>query len=451
MNDDAAALPGEADPAFEVGALLDAAPVTRAHIVVVALATAAVVLDGFDLQALAYAAPALIQQWGTSRAALAPIFAASIVGVGLGSLLIGPRGDVWGRKRALIASVLFFAAATFACAFATTPAQLLVLRFLAGLGLGGALPNATALVNESVPLRWRAMLTSVTVIGVPIGGVVGGEVAARLIPAWGWPSIFVVGGIAPLVLAAALALWLPESARFLLRTGRVTPALLATVNRLQRERRFGPRDPLWLREPAAAAGASLSSLFRAALGRETAGLWTMFLANIFAVYCFMNWLPAILVDLGHDIGSASRLLAVYNLGGVAGTLVAATLMRSWGSRAVLAGLAALAVLNALAMGSADLSVWRNALVLAAIAGACINAVQVCTYVLAAHVYPTAIRTTGVGAALGVGRAGAVLSSFAGALVGAGAAGAANLFLMVGAAMLVVFAGVFVVRRHVPPQ
>ena len=245
---------------LEVGALLDRAPVSGAHWRVFGLAGATVVLDGFDLQALGFAAPSLIADWGITRAELAPLFAASIVGMALGALFIGPLGDRWGRRNAVIAAVLLFALATLGCAFVSTTTQLLALRLLAGIGLGGALPNATAMVNETTPLAWRALLTSAVVVGVPVGGVLGGELAAQLLPLYGWRGVFIAGGLAPLALAGALALWMPESARFLLRHDRTGDAV-ALVNRLQRERCFAPDAAIWLQEPEAMEKASFTHLF----------------------------------------------------------------------------------------------------------------------------------------------------------------------------------------------
>jgi AAHS family 4-hydroxybenzoate transporter-like MFS transporter len=437
-----------AQPDFEVGALLDRAPVGSAHLRVFALAGAAIVLDGFDLQALGFAAPSLIADWGISRAELAPLFAAGIIGMAIGALLFGHLGDRWGRRRAILVAVLLFALTTLGCAFAASTQQLLALRLLAGIGLGGALPNAAALVSESAPLRWRALLTSVVIVGVPVGGVLGGELAAQLLPLYGWRGVFVAGGLAPLALAVAMALWLSESPRYLLRGGQTARAV-PVINRLQSERSFQGGDPIWLREPEATGKASFKRLFEATFLRDTLGLWLLFLANMFSVFCFMNWLPAVLVDLGHDMSAATRLLALFNLGGIAGALAGAWLMRWHGSRTVLASLAGIAAVNAVVMGQADLAVWWNVLVLSMIAGLGINALMVGTYVLSAHVYPTEIRTTGMGFALAVGRAGAVLSSFAGALVAGGADGAGDLFLLVAGAMLLSATATLTIRRHIP--
>jgi AAHS family 4-hydroxybenzoate transporter-like MFS transporter len=437
------------DPRFEVGTPLDTAALGPTHIAITLLAMAAIVLDGFDLQVLAFAAPALIGEWGITRGDLAPIFAAGMVGVAAGGLLLGPRGDVWGRKPALIGSALVFGVATLACAWAHSVPQLLVLRLLAGVGLGGALSNATALVVETAPLRWRGMLTMTTLVGVPVGGFAGGLLAAHLIPAYGWQSVFMVGGVLPLALALALWLWLPESARFLLRANRKREAI-AALNRLLQGPRFGADDALWLAEPPVRK-ASFRDLLGVDLRRDTLGIWLIFLANLFGMFCFMNWLPTLLTDLGHAPATANRMLAIFNLGGMVGSLATAWLIRFAGSRSVLAAVAGAGVFIAIFMGQANLADHSTALLLCAAAGVCLNSMQIGAYLLAGHIYPTDVRATGVGSAVAVGRIGALASSFAGALVGTGAAGASLLFGIVAGSMTLVVAGVLLVRSHVRAQ
>lgn len=437
------------DPRLEAGSALDTATLNARHVGIALLAMSMIVLDGFDLQVLAFAAPSILAEWGITRADLAPIFASGMVGVAIGGLLVGPRGDVWGRKPALLGSAVFFGLATLASAWAQTETQLLVLRLIAGIGLGGALTNATALVVETAPLRWRPVLTMTTMVGVPVGGFIGGLLAARLIPAFGWESVFVVGGILPVLLAGVLWVWLPESARFLLRAGRREEAN-AAVNALLGDNRFVRTDAVWLAEPPARK-ASFMELLGPGLRRDTSGVWLMFLANLFGMFCFMNWLPTVLTDLGHDQATANRMLAAYNLGGMVGTMGTAWLMTHLGSRGVLGCMAAAGSVTAMVMGQANLADPGTALALCVTAGVCLNSIQIGAYLLSGHVYPTDVRATGVGSAVAVGRVGALGSSFAGAAVGAGAAGASLLFGIIAGSMALVVCSVFLVRSHVRPN
>ena len=177
-------------------------------------------LDGFDTQAIGYVAPALAKEWGLTKAALGPVFSAGLFGLMIGALLFGPLADRIGRKKIIIFSTLAFGIGTLATAFVHDVNALLAIRFLTGLGLGGAMPNAVAMTSEFNPRRRRATMVMIMFCGFSVGAALGGFLAAALIPHFGWRSVFVVGGVVPLLLAPILALRLPESVRFLVLTGR---------------------------------------------------------------------------------------------------------------------------------------------------------------------------------------------------------------------------------------
>ncbi len=172
-------------------------------------------LDGFDTQAIGYVAPALLQEWGASRAALGPVFSFGLAGLMLGALVAGPIADRVGRKPVLIGCALIFGALTVGCAVAPSLEWLMALRFLAGLGLGGVMPNGIALVAELTPERLRGRLVTILVCGFSLGAAVGGYLAAWLIPAFGWRSVFLLGGVVPLALVPVLMLALTESGGFI--------------------------------------------------------------------------------------------------------------------------------------------------------------------------------------------------------------------------------------------
>ena len=177
-------------------------------------------VDGFDTQAIGYVAPALAREWGLARGALGPVFSASLFGLMLGALILGPLADRVGRRRIIISSTAAFGLGTLATLFAEGPTSLLVIRFLTGLGLGGAMPNAVAMTAEFSPHRRRATMVMVMFCGFSIGAALGGLLAAAMIPAFGWHSVFLVGGVAPLLLCPVLLRRLPESVRFLALSGR---------------------------------------------------------------------------------------------------------------------------------------------------------------------------------------------------------------------------------------
>ena len=209
-----------ASHAVDVAEFIDQQPVGGFQIRLLLTCAAVLFLDGFDTQAIGYVAPALAKEWGLTKAALGPVFSAGLFGLMIGALVFGPLADRIGRKKIIIFSTLAFGIGTLATAFVQDVNTLLAIRFLTGLGLGGAMPNAIAMTSEFSPHRRRATMVMIMFCGFSVGAALGGLLAAALIPQFGWRSVFVVGGVAPLLLVPILALRLPESVRFLALTGR---------------------------------------------------------------------------------------------------------------------------------------------------------------------------------------------------------------------------------------
>ena len=210
----------------DVSAIIDRPAISGFQYRTLLLCMAVLFMDGYDTQAIGYVAPALVAAWHVERAALAPVFAAGLVGLMIGGLLFGPLADRFGRKRFIAVSTTLFGIFSLASAFAGSLDQLLALRFLTGLGLGGAMPNAVALGVEYFPRRLRATAVTIVFVGFTIGAAVGGFVAASLMPAFGWPSVFIVGGVVPLLLVPVLLVALPESVALLILQQRPGPEVL---------------------------------------------------------------------------------------------------------------------------------------------------------------------------------------------------------------------------------
>lgn len=436
------------DSAFDVEAAVDGGAWTGWQKRVVALVAMAIILDGFDNQILGFVAPVLLKQWGETRAALAPVFAAGFLGMVVGAVAAGYLGDRHGRRPALIGCVLLFGLATGLTATVPDLATLAVLRAIAGVGLGGAMPNAAALLGEFAPRRWRALSITLGIVCIPLGGVGGGFVAAALLPIMDWRNLFLVGGILPIIVAVLLIWLLPESPRFLLGRPARRAALVATLQRMGHAVDAATK----FRQPGVPAqqAASLRALFTPALRADTSLVWAAFFACLLTTYVVFSWAPTLLTDTGLPIAVASVAVAIFNIGGVAGAVAAAVLVPRLGSRWLMVGTAAAGVLTALALAFGGAHIGTTGLLaLLALEGACVNAVQTSLYALTSHIYPTDQRSTGIGAASGFGRTGAIASSFVGAAVLA--AGWNGFFLTLAAGMAVTGAALLMVQRHSLPE
>jgi MFS transporter, AAHS family, 4-hydroxybenzoate transporter len=430
---------------IDIAAAIDARPWGGRQKWILAMVGAAIMFDGFDNQSLGLAAPAIIHGWGISKALLAPVLAMGQGGMMLGTALGGMLGDRLGRKTVLVASALVFGLATLAMAASQGLAMLGALRLLSGIGLGGALPNAAALVSEYTPARARSLAVTAGIVCVPLGGVLGGLVAAWLLPLAGWRVLFALAGVLTLAVAALLVLGLPESARFLFRRHGDGPALRQALARIGLTApQAGFRDDV-----TTAAHGSLGQLFAPGYLFDTIAFWIAFAFCLLAIYAGFNWLPTMLSEAGLGLSLASTGLTAFNLGGVITALAAARAIDRFGSRAPMvwlsfvgAGVAALLVLFPL--GPA-MPLWL-AIAALAVLGGCANGVQTTLYALGAHLYPVHARASGVGLASGIGRIGAISSAFVGAVV-LSWLGPAGFYALMIAAMALTGLALAALRNH----
>lgn len=371
-------------------------------------------LDGFDTQAIAYVAPSIGEAWGLDKAAFGPIFGAGLLGLTIGAFLLSPIADRIGRKAVILFCTSVFGLFALLTARAATMEQLLAYRLLTGIGLGGAMPNLIAITNEYAPSRLKATLVTVMFCGFPLGSTIGGAISAPLIARFGWEAVFVLGGVLPVILLPVLWLALPESARFL-------------AMRQDAEARLGPI--LTRIDPSLAPSAFIAQvrgeapdrtrqhfpvieLFHEGRGRTTVLLWLAFFMNLLVMYFLVNWLPSLLRGLGLPLSIAIISTAVLNLGGVVGAIVLGRLIDKR-EPALILGLAyASSALFIVMVAYAGANV---ALLLAgaALAGFGVVGGQIGLNAVAASTYPTAVRATGVGWALGVGRIGSIVGPVAG--------------------------------------
>ena len=398
------------DDAIDVAKFIDRQPVGGFQIKLLLTCAAVLFLDGFDTQAIGYVAPALAREWGLSKAALGPVFSAGLFGLMIGALVFGPLADRIGRRKIIIFSTLTFGLGTLATAFVSDVNTLLAIRFLTGLGLGGAMPNAVAMTSEFSPHRRRATMVMIMFCGFSIGAALGGLLAAALIPQFGWRSVFVVGGLAPLLLVPIVAWRLPESVRFLALTGQANACVAELLGQIDPKASFAPETQFVVHEPRL-AGMPVRHLFREGRALPTMLLWVVFFMSLLDLYFLSNWLPTVLNDLGASVSSAAVIGSMLQVGGVVGTFALGSIIDRFAFRA-LAAVYFAAVFAVGAIGQLGHSI---ALVTMAIfaAGFCIVGGQIAANALAATFYPTAVRAAGVGWALGIGRVGSIIGPLVG--------------------------------------
>ncbi|WP_239690862.1 MFS transporter [Chromobacterium sphagni] len=400
---------------IEVGQWLNQRPLGRFQLRLLVLCGLCMILDGFDVQAMGYVAPALLEDWGVAKAALGPVFSAGLFGLLLGALLFGALADRIGRRPVLLACTLLFGIGMLATAAAQTLPQLMLLRLLTGIGLGGIMPNAMALAGEYSPAARRASLMMLISCGFTAGALLGGLLAAWLIPAHGWRSVFLAGGVLPLLLWLPMLRALPESAQFLLLRGRAAQAARWL-------RKMAPELPadarLWLDEKPSASS-PVAALFAQGLARRTLLLWLLSFLNLIVLYFLSNWMPSLLRAQGLTMRHALLAGSMLQLGGVLGTLsMGFWIDRDGYRRVLLAGFLAAALGLWLLGRTEGQALWLFILLFGT--GFAIIGGQPAVNALAASSYPTALRATGVGWSLGVGRIGSVLGpGLGGVLIGLG--------------------------------
>jgi AAHS family 4-hydroxybenzoate transporter-like MFS transporter len=442
---------------INVDRVLDAARFAGLPVIVMCCATAVLVLDGFDIQIIGFVAPLLGADFQVERSDLAPVLAASLFGMAIGSFAIGPVGDRWGRRPALLGSVVLFGLTTLLGATSANLWMLGAWRFLTGIGLGGALPNATALMAEFAPPRWRSQAVAAAIVGVPIGGMLGSALAVEILGTYGWRTLFVIGGALPLLAAVGMHFVLPESPRYLATQDHRKSELAALLNRITGTAAYGG-EQRYVIDYVAAHSAGVRALFSHELWRDTLATWLIFGSNAVAIYAFFSWSPVVLTALGFDLATAVRGSFYFNLAGIIGALGNAWLIARIGSRVPVALVCAIAAVALFMLGRLSATIQggtasADALFLLmtgiAFAGLGINALQIGMYAVSAHIYPTVCRSSGVGWALGAGRVGGILSAFLGGALFA-QSGGHGFFVGVGWALVLALVGILLIRRHIPP-
>ena len=371
-------------------------------------------IDGYDIGAIAFAAPHLIREWHVAPKDLGLVLSASNIGVLFGSQIFGWIGDNYGRKTALITTNLWFGVLTFAAAYATDLTQLSWLRFFAGLGIGGVIPNVVAINAESAPRNLRATLAIIAVGTVPLGGALAGFASAGLVPTHGWQILFQIGGIVPVVIALTAVVGLPESIKYMTLNESQRPKMEALLHAIRPDYRVPPNARFVIEDEKQFPSSNPTYLFHDGLAVITPLTWLIFALNLMGYFFLISWTPT-LMSAAHATPTVAALSgAALQVGGTVGALTLCWWLQRHRFVAI-AIMFAIAVPIVGSIGFAGLNSPTTLLIATFFAGALVLGIQSGINVVGAMIYPTSLRANGSGWQLGIGRLGAILGPFLGAL------------------------------------
>lgn len=384
----------------EVGALIDAAPLSRLQLIVLALGLACTVLEGYDTYAVSYIGPAVAHLWHVDKAELGIVFTAGLLGSALAFCLAGQVSDRFGRRRIVVLGTAAFGIATLASATSGAVSAFMAWRLIAGLALGAAFPNVVALCAEYAPARRRSVTITILCSGFPIGAALSGLIADEVLPTLGWRAVLVVGGVLPVVLAFMMGALLPESIRFLALRDSQGAALRRVLGRVAGHAALSAADRLVLREEQL-SGRPWRELFREGRTLPTILIWIVMAMCGSAIALLTFWIPALFANAGLPLDAGIHFSVAMLVGGILGAYAVGWLMDRWGAFVVL--ILAYAAASAL-IGAAAVMLPGASLAIALAIGLTLNGGSAGAQAFLANLYPTAIRTTGIGWALGVSRA-----------------------------------------------
>ncbi|MDQ8030473.1 MAG: MFS transporter [Bordetella sp.] len=399
---------------LDVQSFMDGRKLSSLQWLVLLLCFLVVAADGFDTVLIGFAAASITKEWGLPSGSLGPVMSAALAGLGIGALVAGPMADRVGRKLVITLSVLWFGAWSLISAYATSIDALTTMRFLTGLGLGSALPNALTLMSEYSPTKYRARMVNAAFCGYPCGVILGALSSSHLIPIYGWHSIFIAGGVLPLVLVLPLFAFLPESVKLMVARGQPAEKVRRLMSRMAPTEQFkgttfSVGDGVSTGRRALAFLDLLSPRF--AVG--TILLWLVYFMGLVVFYFLTSWLPLLLKDAGFDARDAALVTSLFPLGGIFGIMSAGWIVDRFPpiqSTALMFGAAAL--LAIFVYNGFHVPVLLCILVF--LSGMTVSAATAAMSPLAANFYPTAIRATGIAWMFGVGRIGGVAGAYIGA-------------------------------------
>ncbi|SUD38501.1 major facilitator superfamily transporter [Ectopseudomonas mendocina] len=393
---------------IDVHTVIDGARFTRFHWMVMALCALLLIFDGYDLFIYGVVLPSIMQQWNLTPLEAGALGSYALFGMMFGALAFGTLADRIGRKKGIAICFVLFSSATILNGFASSPTEFGIFRFLAGLGCGGLMPNAVALMNEYAPKRLRSTLVAVMFSGYSLGGMLAAGVGIYMLPRFGWESMFFAAAI-PLLLLPLILWKLPESVGFLVRQGRHEQAR-AILAKVDPELRIDAADQLQMTD-AKGHGVAVLELFREGRALRTLCLWLAFFCCLLMVYALSSWLPKLMAGAGYSLGSSLSFLLALNFGGMAGAILGGWLGDRFNLGKVMVAFFVAATVSISLLGFKSPTPLLYGLIF--IAGATTIGTQILLYAGAAQFYGLSIRSTGLGWASGIGRNGAIVGPLLG--------------------------------------
>lgn len=399
---------------IDVHELSDKARFKRFHAGVLLWCALIIICDGYDLAVAGIALPSIMKDMGVTAQNAGFMVGSALFGMMFGAIFLGTIADRIGRRKAIAICIALFSVFTAAAGFTHDPYTFSAMRFLAGLGIGGVMPNVVAQMTEYSPKKIRATMVTLMFSGYAVGGMLAALLGKGLLETYGWSSVFLAAGL-PVLLIPVILKTLPESMPFLIRENRLDE-LKQIVARMEPSYRPDAGDRFALPAQDRAEGAPIGKLFQDGRGFSTAMFWIAFFMCLFMVYALSSWLTKLMASAGYSLGSALTFVLVLNFGAVIGAVGGGWLADRFNIKYVLMGMYALAAVSITLLG---FKVPTELLfLLVGLAGASTIGTQIVTYAYAGQFYPMAIRSTGIGWASGVGRSGAILAPIAiGTLVG----------------------------------
>lgn len=399
---------------IDVHELSDKARFNRFHAGVLLWCALIIICDGYDLAVAGIALPSIMKDMGVTAQNAGFMVSSALFGMMFGAIFLGTIADRIGRRKAIAICIALFSVFTAAAGFTHDPYTFSAMRFLAGLGIGGVMPNVVAQMTEYSPKKIRATMVTLMFSGYAVGGMLAALLGKGLLETYGWSSVFLAAGL-PVLLIPVILKMLPESMPFLIRENRLDE-LKQIVARMEPSYRPDAGDRFALPAQDRAEGAPIGKLFQDGRGFSTVMFWIAFFMCLFMVYALSSWLTKLMASAGYSLGSALTFVLVLNFGAVIGAVGGGWLADRFNIKYVLMGMYALAAVSITLLG---VKVPTELLfLLVGLAGASTIGTQIVTYAYAGQFYPMAIRSTGIGWASGVGRSGAILAPIAiGTLVG----------------------------------